>query len=152
MACCRRSTSPGSSPRRTASARPSTSVPTAARSSPRRTRPSTRSGVPANGWADDRSSPLVRTSTDGHPRQRRLGWHWSDDETGERGARMGQFFQQFANGIAQGSVYALIGMGVTLVFGLTRLINFAHGEFLAIGAMTLWGLSGDGWGFWVNMP
>jgi branched-chain amino acid transport system permease protein len=65
---------------------------------------------------------------------------------------MGQFFQQFANGIAQGSVYALIGMGVTLVFGLTRLINFAHGEFLAIGAMTLWALSGDGWGFWVNMP
>lgn len=64
---------------------------------------------------------------------------------------MAEFTQQLINGIAQGSVYALIGIGVTLVFGLTRLINFAHGEFLAIGAMTLWALTGDGLGFWINM-
>jgi branched-chain amino acid transport system permease protein len=40
------------------------------------------------------------------------------------------------NGTIVGSVYVLIALGVTMVYGLTRLINFAHGEIVTIGALT----------------
>ncbi len=43
-------------------------------------------------------------------------------------------FQQLANGIALGSIYALIALGYTMVYGIVRLINFAHGDVLMIGA------------------
>ena len=39
-------------------------------------------------------------------------------------------------GLAQGSIYALIAMGYTLVYGILRLINFAHGEIYMAGAFT----------------
>jgi branched-chain amino acid transport system permease protein len=42
--------------------------------------------------------------------------------------------QQLANGIAMGSVYALIAVGYTLVYGVLQLINFAHGEVYMLGA------------------
>ena len=38
------------------------------------------------------------------------------------------------NGITQGSVYALIALGYTMVYGIIQLINFAHGEFFMMGA------------------
>lgn len=38
------------------------------------------------------------------------------------------------NGITQGSIYALVALGYTMVFGIIKLINFAHGEFFMIGA------------------
>ena len=44
------------------------------------------------------------------------------------------FLQQILNGVVNGSVYCLIAIGITLVFGLTGLVNFAHGEFMMIGA------------------
>lgn len=44
--------------------------------------------------------------------------------------------QYLLNGIAQGSLYALVALGYTMVYGIIRLVNFAHGEFLMIGAMT----------------
>lgn len=43
--------------------------------------------------------------------------------------------QYLINGIAQGSIYALIALGYTMVYGIIRFINFAHGEFLMLGAM-----------------
>lgn len=43
--------------------------------------------------------------------------------------------QYLINGIAQGSLYALVALGYTMVYGIIRLVNFAHGEFLMIGAM-----------------
>ncbi len=43
------------------------------------------------------------------------------------------FFQNLSNGILIGTVYALIGVGLTLVFGVMRTINFAHGDFVVIG-------------------
>ena len=43
--------------------------------------------------------------------------------------------QYFVNGITQGSLYALVALGYTMVYGIIRLVNFAHGEFLMIGAM-----------------
>lgn len=42
--------------------------------------------------------------------------------------------QQVANGIAKGSVYALIAVGYTMVYGVLQLINFAHGEVYMLGA------------------
>jgi branched-chain amino acid transport system permease protein len=46
-----------------------------------------------------------------------------------------QFLQQLLNGIAWGSIYALIALGYTMVYGVLKLINFAHGEVYMVGAM-----------------
>ncbi len=48
---------------------------------------------------------------------------------------MEQFLQQLLNGIAWGSIYALIALGYTMVYGVLKLINFAHGEVYMVGAM-----------------
>lgn len=45
-----------------------------------------------------------------------------------------QFLQQVINGIQLGSIYALIALGYTMVYGVLRLINFAHGDVFMIGA------------------
>lgn len=45
-------------------------------------------------------------------------------------------FQQIINGLSLGSMYALIAIGYTMVYGVLRLINFAHGEIMMIGAYT----------------
>ncbi|MCL4184850.1 MAG: branched-chain amino acid ABC transporter permease [Burkholderiaceae bacterium] len=45
------------------------------------------------------------------------------------------FLQQILNGLVLGSVYALIALGYTMVYGILQLINFAHGEVLMMGAM-----------------
>ncbi|MEO0316439.1 MAG: Branched-chain amino acid ABC-type transport system, permease component [Pseudomonadota bacterium] len=48
--------------------------------------------------------------------------------------------QQLINGLVLGSMYALVALGYTMVYGVLNLINFAHGEVLMIGAMTSWTL------------
>ena len=45
-----------------------------------------------------------------------------------------EFLQQLINGLALGSVYALLALGYTMVYGIIQLINFAHGEIYMIGA------------------
>jgi branched-chain amino acid transport system permease protein len=45
------------------------------------------------------------------------------------------FLQQVLNGLVLGSVYALVALGYTMVYGILGLINFAHGEVVMIGAM-----------------
>ena len=47
---------------------------------------------------------------------------------------MGDFVQQFINGLAVGGIYALVALGYTMVYGILKLINFAHGELFTIGA------------------
>ena len=47
---------------------------------------------------------------------------------------MDQFAQQLVNGLTLGSLYALIAVGYTVVYGIVQLINFAHGEIFMIGA------------------
>ncbi|WP_069997229.1 branched-chain amino acid ABC transporter permease [Cellulosilyticum sp. I15G10I2] len=47
---------------------------------------------------------------------------------------MNVFIQQVINGIHVGSIYALIALGYTMVYGIVRLINFAHGDILMMGA------------------
>ena len=45
-----------------------------------------------------------------------------------------EFVQQLLNGLSQGSIYALIALGYTMVFGVLRFINFAHGDVFMLGA------------------
>jgi branched-chain amino acid transport system permease protein len=45
-----------------------------------------------------------------------------------------QFLQQIINGLSLGSIYALIALGYTMVYGILKLINFAHGEVFMVGA------------------
>jgi branched-chain amino acid transport system permease protein len=48
---------------------------------------------------------------------------------------MDLFLQQLINGIVLGSIYALVALGYTMVYGILGLINFAHGEVVMVGAM-----------------
>src|SRR3982074_3284633 len=47
---------------------------------------------------------------------------------------MSTFLQQLMNGLSLGSIYALIALGYTMVYGVLRLINFAHGDVYMLGA------------------
>jgi len=46
-----------------------------------------------------------------------------------------QFVQYLISGLTQGSIYALIGLGFTIIYAVTRIINFAQGEFVMLGGM-----------------
>lgn len=48
------------------------------------------------------------------------------------------FIQQLINGLVVGSMYALVALGYTMVYGIINLINFAHGEVLMVGALVSW--------------
>jgi branched-chain amino acid transport system permease protein len=54
----------------------------------------------------------------------------------DKGLLMEGFLQLLLNGTALGSIYALIALGYTLVYGILRLINFAHGDIVMVGAYT----------------
>lgn len=58
-----------------------------------------------------------------------------------------QFIQQLLNGFTLGAIYALIALGYTMVYGVLRLINFAHGDVYMLGAYA--GMFAAGW-FGVN--
>lgn len=47
---------------------------------------------------------------------------------------MGYIGQQIVNGLSLGSIYALLAIGLTMVYGILRLINFAHGDLMMLGA------------------
>jgi branched-chain amino acid transport system permease protein len=51
---------------------------------------------------------------------------------------MDTFIQQLINGLVLGSMYALVALGYTMVYGIINLINFAHGEILMVGALVSW--------------
>ena len=44
------------------------------------------------------------------------------------------FLNQLINGLHIGSIYALIALGYTMVYGIVKLINFAHGDIIMVGA------------------
>src|SRR5687767_2993359 len=54
---------------------------------------------------------------------------------------MEEFFQQIINGLSVGAVYALIALGYTMVYGVLRFINFAHGDVFMLGAFAGYFLS-----------
>lgn len=68
---------------------------------------------------------------------------------------MDTFIQQIINGLVLGSMYALVALGYTMVYGIINLINFAHGEVLMVGALVSWtvvtALQGSGLPGWALM-
>jgi branched-chain amino acid transport system permease protein len=61
--------------------------------------------------------------------------------------------QQLINGLVLGSIYALSALGFTLIFGVARVVNFAYGEFLMLGAfLTLTTMTVTGVDFFIALP
>jgi branched-chain amino acid transport system permease protein len=60
-----------------------------------------------------------------------------------------EFAQQLINALGLGSIYALIAVGLAMVFGILRLINFAHGEVLMLGGFSAVIYAARGWPFWM---
>jgi branched-chain amino acid transport system permease protein len=66
---------------------------------------------------------------------------------------MDLFLQLLANGLVTGAFYALSALGLTLVFGLMRVVNFAHGELYVVGGLLGWTLTAVlGWNFFLAFP
>ena len=51
------------------------------------------------------------------------------------------------NGLSLGSIYALIALGYTMVYGIAKMLNFAHGDIIMVGAYSVFVFLG-----WWNMP
>ncbi|MER3480359.1 MAG: branched-chain amino acid ABC transporter permease [Meiothermus sp.] len=60
---------------------------------------------------------------------------------------MGNFLQFLVSGVAVGSIYALAALGFVLIYKSSRVINFAHGQFIAIGAFAAYALAA-----WAKLP
>jgi len=62
------------------------------------------------------------------------------------------FFQQVINGLVIGSIYAMVALGLTLIFGILHIGNFAHGQLYMLGAFaTYWLVTLWGWNIWSSM-
>jgi branched-chain amino acid transport system permease protein len=63
-----------------------------------------------------------------------------------------QVLQHIANALILGGTYALLGIGLTLILGIMKVVNFTHGELYAFGAfMAYYFVSGLGWNFFVSL-
>ena len=51
--------------------------------------------------------------------------------------------EQLINGLRTGSIYALIALGYTMVYGIAKMINFAHGDIIMVGAYALYVFQGS---------
>ena len=65
---------------------------------------------------------------------------------------MSELLQNLIDGLGRGSIYALLALGVAVVFGIMHLLNFAHGELITIpGYLTFWAAQ-SGWSWWALAP
>src|SRR6185503_1587299 len=55
---------------------------------------------------------------------------------------LSMFVQLLVNGLVTGSVYAIAAVGVSIVYGILRLVNFAYGDFMAFGALVTYAFNG----------
>lgn len=62
------------------------------------------------------------------------------------------FLQQVFNALAISSIYILLAVGITLIFGLTRVVNFAQAQFLVLGSFLGYTLVTAGVSFWLMVP
>lgn len=65
---------------------------------------------------------------------------------------MTKLIQTLIDGLGIGSTYALFALGISLIFGVMHLVNFAHGELLTISAYTTYMLYNWGVGWWIAVP
>lgn len=65
---------------------------------------------------------------------------------------MDLFFQQVLNGLTLGGIYSLVALGLTLVYGILHVPNFAHGAFYMAGAYAaFWLITAQGFNYWAGM-
>jgi len=65
---------------------------------------------------------------------------------------MTELAQNLIDGLGRGSIYALLALGVAVIFGVMHLLNFAHGEMITVsGYASLWALNA-GWSWWLVAP
>src|SRR5690606_17117695 len=65
------------------------------------------------------------------------------------------FFVQFLNGMAEASSLCLVAVGLSLIFGVSRIVNFAHGSLYMLGLYVAYALAqalGGSLGFWLAIP
>ena len=65
---------------------------------------------------------------------------------------MTSFVQSLVDGIGRGSTYALLALGISLIFGVMHLVNFAHAELITVGAYLAYFLSTKGASWWLMAP
>lgn len=65
---------------------------------------------------------------------------------------MTNLVQSLVDGIGRGSTYALLALGISLIFGVMHLVNFAHAELITVGAYAAYFLSDRGLGWWLLAP
>jgi len=63
-----------------------------------------------------------------------------------------ELIQQLVDGLGRGSGYALIALGLAIIFGVMHLLNFAHGELITISAYVAYFLSTNGANWWIIAP
>jgi branched-chain amino acid transport system permease protein len=64
---------------------------------------------------------------------------------------MAELLQQTFNGLSNGSVYVLVGVGLTLVFGVSRIMNYAQGQFMVLGTFIGYALVSAGAPWWLAL-
>lgn len=65
---------------------------------------------------------------------------------------MTELTQNLIDGLGRGSIYALLALGVAIVFGVMHLLNFAHGEMITVGGYLTYWAALQGWSWWVAAP
>ena len=65
---------------------------------------------------------------------------------------MTTLIQSIVDGLGRGSTYALLALGISLIFGVMHLVNFAYAELITVGAYVAYFLSTEGLGWWVLAP
>jgi len=63
-----------------------------------------------------------------------------------------EFVQQLVNGLSLGGTYALIALGLAMVFSIMGLINFAHGDLITIGGYVMWEMTSRGISWYATVP
>ena len=65
---------------------------------------------------------------------------------------MTELLQNLIDGLGRGSIYALLALGVAVIFGVMHLLNFAHGEMITVsGYAAFWAFNAS-WSWWLLVP
>lgn len=65
---------------------------------------------------------------------------------------MTEILQNIVDGLGRGSIYALLALGIAVIFGVMHLLNFAHGELVTISGYAAFWAFGAGWNWWEVAP
>ncbi len=65
---------------------------------------------------------------------------------------MTELIQNLIDGLGRGSIYALLALGIAVIFGVMHLLNFAHGELITVSGYAAYALFQTGWTWWLVTP